>query len=87
MHRNNLRNRRRRDHLYCIAPAAGGPPAAFRIPIHQDNPSGLNGLFTLFLLDRWLDGGEHGLNAEPGDQPNPLDDDDASRWDDSDEEY
>lgn len=66
-------------------PQTGRPPR-LESPSSQVDPSGLNGLFTLFLLDRWLDGGEHEMNAGPGDQPDALDEDNDCCWDDSGEE-
>lgn len=59
-----------------------------RNPPPHEQPSGtpLTGLFALFLLDRWLDGGAHG---QLGDADDPRDEsyyDEDDRQDDSSED-
>jgi hypothetical protein len=56
-------------------PQAARPPRV-ESDSNQADRSGLNGLFTLFLLDRWLDGGEHGMTADHCNQLDAGNDDD-----------
>lgn len=60
------------------------PKAQRTPPPEQPSGSPLNGLFTLFLLDRWLDGGLRGLFGDPGETHDAFDED--GNWDDNEDE-
>lgn len=55
-------------------------------PPEQPSGSPLNGLFTLFLLDRWLDGGSRGLFDDPSETQDAFDDRGQDDWEDREDE-
>ncbi len=59
-----------------------------RAPQPPEQPSGspLNGLFALFLFDRWLDGGSRGLFGDPGEKQDAFDEDGQDDWEDREDE-
>ncbi len=55
-------------------------------PPDQYSRSSLNGLFTLFLLDHWLEGGSRGLFGDPGETQDAFDEDGQDDWEDREDE-
>ena len=49
-------------------------------------PPVANGLFALFLFDRWLDGGSRGLFGDPGEKQDAFDEDGQDDWEDREDE-
>lgn len=62
------------------------PESRRTAPPEQSSGSPLNGLFALFLLDRWLDGGSRGLFGDPGETQDTFDEDDQDDWEDREDE-
>lgn len=55
-------------------------------PPEPSSGSGLNGLFALFLLDRWMDHGAEGLFGDPDEPQSDPDDQEEDHWHDPDDE-
>lgn len=69
--------------IYIASRKSPQPPPATRDPAAQ---TPLNGLFALFLYDRWLDGGAHGLFGDADDPQDAPYDDEDDRRDNADED-
>ena len=55
-------------------------------PPEQSSGSSLNGLFALFLVDRWLTGRASGLFGDAGETQDAIDEDDQDDWEDREDE-
>jgi hypothetical protein len=62
------------------------PEARNKQPSDSSSGSALNGLFALFLFDRWMEHGADGLLGGPNEPQPDRYDQEENQWDDSDVE-